>query len=61
MSDHYIRIILKLQVGADVYKKVENLNLNEEQIVSGTSKDDLVGKGASSQSDIKSDQKNDAK
>ena len=38
---------------------MENLNLNEEQIVSGTSKDDLVGKDASSQSVIKSDQKND--
>ena len=36
----------------DVFKNVE-------QLVSGTSKDDLVGKDASSQSVIKSDQKND--
>ena len=45
-------------VGGDVCEKVENLNLNEEQIVSGTSKDDLVGKGPSSQNIIRSDEKN---
>ena len=47
----------------DICETLENLNLNEEQLEvdSGTSKDDLVGKGASSQSDIKSDETNNAK
>ena len=48
-------------VGADVCETMENLNYNEEQpeVDSGTSKDDFVGKDASSQKVIKSDQKND--
>ena len=48
-------------VEADFCKTVENLNLNEEQLVSGTSKDDSVGKDASSQSITKSDAKNNSK
>ena len=47
---------------ADVCETVENLNLNEEEHDSGTSKDDPVGKDASSQSDSnKSDGKDDLK